>query len=302
MKKFTIKSPIIAVLGALLCVMLWGTAFPLIKLGYAGFAIEQSDAGSKLLFAGFRFAFSGVLVFLFGIIKQRRILLPKRRDLLPILLLGAVQTTLQYLFAYIGVGLTTATNTSILTGTASIISVVLAAVFFRDDRMTVLKILGCVVGLIGIFVVNIADFSLDAVNFLGDIIVLLSAVSAAGGNIITKKITPSRDPVTVTAWQLFFGGVLLIFAGLILGGRLDLANPGGVAILVWLSVVSAVSFLLWTALLRYHPVSKITIFTMLVPVFGTLWSWILLGESVFSVQNLISLILIAGGIVLVNRW
>ncbi len=302
MKKFTIKSPIIAVLGALLCVMLWGTAFPLIKLGYAGFAIEQSDAGSKLLFAGFRFAFSGVLVFLFGIIKQRRILLPKRRDLLPILLLGAVQTTLQYLFAYIGVGLTTATNTSILTGTASIISVVLAAVFFRDDRMTVLKILGCVVGLIGIFVVNIADFSLDAVNFLGDIIVLLSAVSAAGGNIITKKITLSRDPVTVTAWQLFFGGVLLIFAGLILGGRLDLANPGGVAILVWLSVVSAVSFLLWTALLRYHPVSKITIFTMLVPVFGTLWSWILLGESVFSAQNLISLILIAGGIVLVNRW
>lgn len=100
----------------------------------------------------------------------------------------------------------------------------------------------------------------------------------------------------------FPGGVLLIFAGLILGGRLDLANPGGVAILVWLSVVSAVSFLLWTALLRYHPVSKITIFTMLVPVFGTLWSWILLGESVFSAQNLISLILIAGGIVLVNRW
>ena len=88
---------------------------------------------------------------------------------------------------------------------------------------------------------------------------------------------------------------------MILGGRVSYSSFEGIIILIWLSVVSSVSFLLWTALLKYHPVSRITIFTMLVPVFGTLWSWILLGENILNIGNLISLVLIAAGIVLVNQ-
>lgn len=298
--KLSIKSPVIAVLGSLLCVTLWGTAFPLIKLGYSQFALEQGDLGAKLLFAGLRFTLAGALVFLFGLLKTKKPAIPERRDLPSVLLLGTVMTALQYLLAYVGVGYTTASNTSILTGSASIISVAAAAVFFKNDKFTPQKALGCAVGLAGITVVNLGDFSLDAVNFLGDLLVLMSAVSSAAGNIITKKISKNRDPVTITAWQLLFGGLILTAAGLLWGGRLDLGNAGGVCILLWLAVVSAVSFLLWTALLRVHPVSKITVFTMLVPVFGTLWSWLLLGESVFSAANIISLLLIAAGILLVN--
>jgi len=67
-----------------------------------------------------------------------------------------------------------------------------------------------------------------------------------------------------------------------------------------LSLVSAVAFLLWTILLRHHPVSRISVFNMLIPIFGTLWSGILLGEDIFKWQNLVSLILISAGIVLVN--
>lgn len=288
-----------AYLGALICVALWGTAFPVIKLGYQVLAIES--AGSKLLFAGERFALAGILVFLFGLIIYRKPLTIKKSDILPIALLGFVQTTLQYLFAYVGVGLTTATNTSILTGTVSIISVVAAAIFFgKSDRLTPLKIAGCLVGLFGIVFVNIKDFSLGSATLLGDFIVLLSAVSGAGGNIITKKISDGRNPAAVTAYQLFGGGVVLILLGLVMGGSTAYTSAQGVLILLWLSLVSSVSFLLWTALLKHHPVSRITIFTMLVPIFGTLWSWILLGEDIFNWGNLISLALIAAGIVLVN--
>lgn len=288
-----------AYLGALVCAALWGTAFPVIKLGYETLAIENT--GSKLLFAGERFALAGILVFLFGLIIYRKPLVIGKKDILPAVLLGFVQTTLQYLFAYVGVGLTTATNTSILTGTVSIISVALAAIFFRDtDRLTPLKVIGCIAGLAGIVFVNLKDFSLGTATLLGDFIVLMSAFSGAGGNIITKKIMTGRNPAAVTAYQLFGGGLLLIIIGLITGGRVSYSSPKGVIILIWLSVVSAVSFLLWTALLKHHPVSRITIFTMLVPVFGTLWSWILLGENILNIGNLISLVLIAAGIVLVN--
>ncbi len=289
-----------AYLGATVCSALWGTAFPVIKLGYETLAIEST--GSKLLFAGERFSLAGILVFLFGLIIYRKPLVINRKDILPVALLGFVQTTLQYLFAYVGVGLTTATNTSILTGTVSIISVALAAVFFRDtDRLTPLKIIGCIAGLAGIVFVNFKDFSLGTATLLGDFIVLLSAFSGAGGNIITKKIMAGKNPAAVTAYQLFGGGLLLIIIGVILGGRVSYSSFEGIIILIWLSVVSSVSFLLWTALLKYHPVSRITIFTMLVPVFGTLWSWILLGENILNIGNLISLVLIAAGIVLVNQ-
>ena len=168
-----------AYIGATVCVALWGTAFPLIKLGYEKLAIDS--VGSKLLFAGERFSLAGIFVFIIGLIIYKKPLIIKRKDFLPVALLGVTQTTLQDLFAYVGVGLTTATNTSILTGTVSIISVAAAAVFFRDtDRLTPLKIIGCLAGLAGIVFVNLKDFSLGTATLLGDFIVLLSAFSGAG--------------------------------------------------------------------------------------------------------------------------
>ena len=289
-----------AYLCALLCVGLWGTAFPLIKLGYGELGIADS-AASKLMFAGERFALAGVIVFVIGSISVRRALIPeKKSDILPIVALGFVQTFLQYLFAYIGVGATTATNTSIITGTVSLISVLMAAVFFKSDRLTVLKIIGCAVGFIGIAVVNMGGFSLIGDLLFGNFIVLLSAFAGASGNIITKKVTSGRNAAVITAWQLFFGGVLLFLIGLVLGGSADITKGSGAVILLWLAIVSSVSFLLWTELLGRHPVSRISVFTMLVPIFGTLWSGILLGEEIFRVENLIALALICAGILLVN--
>lgn len=294
-----IKNKYFAYFGALVCVAFWGTAFPIIKLGYRELSISGSDIASKLLFAGERFTLAGIMVFVFGLIFYRKPPIVKRKELMPVAFLGIVQTALQYLFAYIGVGFTTASNTSVITGTVSIISVLLAALFFKDDKFNIFKTIGCAAGFAGIICVNFFDFSLSPITFLGDFIVLLSAFSGAFGNIITKKISEGKNPTAVTAFQLFIGGVILLIVGLVLGGR-TFFNCNSVLILLWLSFVSSVSFLLWTALLKYHPVSRITIFTMLVPIFGTVWSFILLGEDIMRAENLISLLLISLGIVFVN--
>lgn len=298
--KSLLKNKYFAYVGAFVCSALWGTAFPIIKLGYARLDIAQSDIPSKLLFAGERFALAGILVFIFGLIILRKPPVLGKNELLPASALGVVQTTLQYLFAYVGVGFTTAVNTSIITGTVSVISVLMASFFFKNDRLNLLKIIGCFLGLFGIVCVNIADFSFASVTFLGDIIVLLSAISGAGGNIITKKISDGKNPVSLTAFQLFSGGVILLIIGLIFGGKTNFSDLSGIIILLWLAVISSVSFLLWTALLKYNPVSRITVFTMLVPIFGTVWSFVLLGEEILKIENLVSLALITAGIVLVN--
>ena len=263
-----------AYFAAVLCTLLWGTAFPFIKLGYEAFEIDA--VGSRLLFAGARFFIAGR----------------------PILLLGLVQTAAQYIFTYIGIGLTSGANTSIITACASFFTVLGAAIFFKSDRLNIQKLLGCAVGFAGVLIVNTKG-GFSPQTLLGDALILCSTVSAAAGNLIAKKQMPGRDPATVTAWQLMLGGAVLTFTGIINVGRLSL-NLRGIMILLWLALVSAAAFTIWTALLKRYAASKISIFNLLVPVFGTLLSGVMLGEDVFRIEIFISAALISAGIVLVN--
>ena len=298
-----LKNRIVAYVGALICTLLWGTAFPFIKLGYITLNIPENDIGGKLLFAGERFFLAGIIVLVFGLIVYKKGMALNKSIILPIGLLGLVQTFLQYVFSYIGVGFTTATNTSIISGTTSFISVILAGILFKSDRLTAPKIIGCITGFVGIVFINIqnlSQLSADSIILLGDLFVFLSAVSGAGGNVITKKLMKNINPTVATAYQLTFGGLCLLVLGLILGGKIDLLNLNGTVILLWLSIVSAVSFLLWTALLKYHPVSRITVFTLLIPIFGTMWSGIILGEDILKVEYLFALLFVSTGILLVN--
>lgn len=294
-----LKKKTIACAAAVLCTMLWGTAFPLIKLGYRAFGVQEGNLGASLLFAGLRFSLAGVLLLLFNTAKRRRLSLPEKGRLTAVLLLGGVQTFGQYLFTYIGIGYTTGANTSVITACASFLTVLGAALFFRNERLTVVKIAGCVLGFGGVFIMNgTGGFALQTLP--GDSLIFVSTVFAAGGNIIAKKVAAGRDPVTVTAWQLLCGGAGLSVLGRVLGGSLSLCSGQGLLILLWLALVSAVAFSLWTALLKLHPAGRISVFNLLVPVFGTLLSGVLLGENVFRPELLISLLLIAAGIVLVN--
>lgn len=299
MKNSILKNRITASLLAMICTLLWGTAFPFIKLGYAEFSIDSGDTGAKLLFAGLRFSLAGLMVLLFDCVKERRIIPIKKYDAVPVISLGFVLTFAQYLFTYIGIGFTSGTNTSIITACASFLTVLFVPIFFRDDKLTAQKLIGCAIGFGGVLVMNQGG-GVSAETLPGDLLIFASTVCAAAGNILSKKFVQGRSPVALTGAQLLFGGALLCTAGITLGGRLDLSNTGGALILIWLAFVSASAFSLWTALLKYNPASKISVFNLFVPVFGTLLSGILLGEDSFKPATFISLGLIAIGIILVN--
>lgn len=298
------KSPIlqntaVACLAAVFCTLLWGTAFPFIKLGYSVLEISQYDIGSKLLFAGLRFLLAGIMVYLFLCISQKRIPTLHKNDFGKVFAYGFVQTAMQYIFTYAGIGFTSSTNTSIITSCGSFITVLIAPLFFRSDRLTILKILGCAVGFSGVLVMN--GFSASSVDTLfGDAMIFLSTLCTASGNVISKKLAQKINPVELTAFQLMLGGAVLTIIGVILGGRMNMTNPQGLMILLWLAFVSAAAFSVWTALLKYHPASKISVFNLLVPIFGTVLSGVMLGESVFRAETLISLVLISLGIAAVN--
>ncbi|MBQ3886688.1 MAG: DMT family transporter [Clostridia bacterium] len=295
-----IRLPAAAAAIAVFCTLLWGTAFPCIKIGYELFRIDSGDVPSKFVFAGWRFFGAGILVMVIGLIRRPSVMKLHRRDIIPIGVLGLFQTFLQYLLLYSGLVYVSGTKSSIFTSVSAFGSVVLSAICFRSDRLTVRKIGGCLIGVAGILIMNAGGDGWDSFTLTGDGFVILSNLCGAVGNVISKKIAGGRDALQISAWQLIFGGGALTVIGYLCGGTLPLDNSSGVWLLIYLAVMAGTAFLLWTLLLFYHPVSRIAVFLLLIPVSGTLWSGLFLGENIFTLTNMLSLLCVCSGIFLVN--
>ncbi|MDY4484208.1 MAG: DMT family transporter [Butyricicoccus porcorum] len=289
-------------LPALLCTLLWGSAFPSVKTGYALFGIGD-DAYSKLFFAGWRFMLAGVAVLAVSAVLNKKLIFPKRSLWKGILLLGFVQTTLQYVFFYIGLSHTTGVKGSVITAMSTFLAVGASHFLFPDDRLTTAKTIGCAVGFVGVIIISLS--SMDALgggfSLTGEGFMLLSTAASGAGAVISKFVAKGESPMLITGWQLFFGGAVLLLAGVFGGGHFVTATPKAVALLGYLIFLSAAAFSIWTWLLKKYPVGKVTVYNFLVPVFGTLMSGMILHETVFTVRNMISLVLVCIGIVLVNR-
>ena len=139
---------------ALISCALWGSAFPSIKIGYELFSIGSNDTYGKILFAGFRFFISSMMIFLFCFITNRNLKV-KKEDIHKLVILGLIQTAIQYTFFYIGLSNTSGTKGSILAATSTIFSVLLAPFFYDEDKLTTKKIIGVILGFIGVTIVNL---------------------------------------------------------------------------------------------------------------------------------------------------
>lgn len=295
------KKPVNIFLIAVLCTLLWGSAFPGVKLGYELLQIETGDLYSKILFAGCRFGLAGLFTLAFAMLSARRFVLPGRKNIGGITLLGLVQTSLQYIFFYIGLSYTTGVKGSILNATSTFMIVILAHFVYKDDRITVKKAAGCLLGFAGVVLVNLGGGGFDGFSFAGEGCILLSALTFALGSLISKRVAAKGEPVVITGYQLLIGGVVLVVIGLLGGGRMVLPSVEALLLFLYLALLSSVAFALWTALLKYNPVGKISIYNFLTPVFGSFLSVLLLQEQAFDWKVVLALVLACGGIILVNR-
>ena len=70
--------------------------------------------------------------------------------------------------------------------------------------------------------------------------------------------------------------------------------------LLYLAAMAGIAFMLWTMLLFHNDVSRVAVYNLLIPVFGAMWSGIFLGENIFTLINILSLVLVSSGIFIVN--
>lgn len=290
------------VLLATVCCLLWGSAYPAIKGGYALLGIARSDTAAQLAFAGWRFLLAGALLLAMARLMGKSVwaLAPVQWGQLG--LLGLAQTALQYVFFYVGLANTTGVKASILNATGTFFSVLLAHFLYANDRLSRRKALGCAVGFVGVMVVNLRGAQgLDAeFTLLGEGFIVIAAFVLSAASIYGKRVSQSIDPMVMTGWQLGIGGLVLLLGGLAGGGDIRGWSAGSLALLGYMAVLSAVAFALWAALLKHNRVGQVTVFNFLIPVFGALLSALFLGEAVLEWRNLAALVMVCGGIWLVT--
>lgn len=290
------------ILLATLCTFLWGCAFPAVKLGYQLFSIPSEDVSSQILFAGLRFFAAGVVTLVLAAASKRRFPGVAVKTIPGVLLLGLVQTALQYFFFYVGLSHTSGTRGSILNATSTFMTVIFVGILWRKkEPITARNLLGCLLGLSGVILINLSGIhSGQPFTPLGDGMVLLSSLCLALCAPLTKVLARGTDSMSLTGWQLTFGGALLLLTGLVSGGRLGNAGAKGVLLLAFMVMISAVAFPIWTCLLKFNPVSQVAVYNFLIPVFGVILSSVLLGEGFPGASCLGALALVCLGIVAVN--
>ena len=288
---------------AIVCTFLWGSAFPSIKVGYKLFNIAGSDVGSKLIFAGYRFLLAGIFVLLIKLLMKQSIFNLTIKDIKEITILGLGQTTLQYIFFYLGLTYTTGVRGSIINGTGTFFSIILAHFIYKNDKLNFNKALGCIVGFIGVIIVNIGESSVleGGISLKGEGFIMFAAFMLSVSSIYSKKISQNKDAYTITGYQLSIGGAALILIGHLLGGNLTNFTFKSTTLLIYMALLSSVAFAIWSQLLKYNKVGVISVFNFLIPIFGTILSAIVLKEDIFDIKILIALILVCTGIYLVYR-
>ena len=292
--------PIGIAVSAVGATLLWGSAFPFIKLSYIRLGIRPEEMGEQMLFAGYRFLLAGLLIlFLFLILKKNMKFKPETT--LPLLKIGLFQTFLQYVLFYIGLSYSTGIQGSIIAGTTSFFQILLAHLLYPDDRMNRLKIAGLMIGFTGVIFANWPNGAYEIDFGIGEIMLMLAMLSGAYGNILAKQGSAKMEVIYLTAYQMILGSLGLVAIGAFSVGfvpfQFDLISG---LMLVYLAFLSAAGFILWNNVMKYNQVGKVSLYLFLVPVFGVILSSVLLEEPLSSFV-VAGLLLVVAGIVLVNR-
>ncbi len=273
--------------------LLWGSLFPLVKLGYSAYGV--SGVGDILLFAGLRFTVCGAVICFYAFIRHKGSYRAAGQSIFPIMLVGLFSIILHYGFTYTGLSFTDSSKTALIKQVGALFYICFSFLFFKTDKFTLKKLLGGILGFSGIAAINYGG---GAVSIgIGEILILLASFCTVFSNVITKKLPGNINPVTMTGISQLFGGAVLLAAGIIMGGSMSFPIEK-CYIFIYICAASIVSYCIWFGIVKKSELSGLFIIKFAEPIFACLFGAIILKENIFKLQYLIAFMLISAGILI----
>lgn len=245
--------------------MLMGSSFAVGKLGLAYF--------SPLLLVGLRFTLAGVLMALWV---WKKPLPANMRDWGRMLVIGLLQTAGVMGCIFLSLRTITAGESSILTFTNPLL-VVIWGTLFLGVKYRFVQWLGVVFGVAGVVITLGFHLQWETGTLYG----IGSSLSWSLATVLVKKWGSRFNVWVMTAYQMLFGGLILLAMGVTLEAPKMIITPTSLFIVLWLAIMaSIVQFAAWFFLLKQGDPGRTSAFLFLAPFFGVLSGWLLLGEVV----------------------
>ena len=254
-----------------------------------------------LLQAAARSIGSAVLVILWC--RLRSVPLFQRDGTLAAGLLAGIGFAVEFAFIYLGIALTDVSRATLLIYLSPFVVAIGAHVLVPGDRLTRAKMAGLLAAFGGLVLVFSGGTAGGEAHFAGDILCVLGAVAWGAVTLLIKVSRLAHIAAEkILFYQLAVSALLLPLVALVLGEHLPaLPSPIAFAALAYqIVVVSFASYIVWFWLITQYAPSHLASFTFLTPASSVLFGGLLLHEPV-SRQIMLALLLIGGGIWLVNR-
>ncbi|MEG9295504.1 DMT family transporter [Mangrovibacillus sp. Mu-81] len=271
--------------------MIWGFNVPALKTLVTEF--------TPVTITSLRIFTAGVTVFIIlGIMKKVR--KPTKRESIFIIGGGLLNVVSHHYFLSVGLTLTTSTNGGLILGTGPLLTALLASILLRN-RPTVIKVIGFILGGIGVSTIVLSGGEgLGNLNG-GDAMVFISIFSQALSFIIISRAAKTLDPRLLTGYMLVFGSVILFCIGLVTEPE-GLTQLSGASIGMWMLFIAsamlatAVGHMLYNHSIGQLGAAEASIFLNLNTFFSLIGAAIFLGEKITS-YHLLGLLFIIMGVI-----
>jgi drug/metabolite transporter (DMT)-like permease len=282
---------------AVVACVLWSTAFVGIKIGLQYTLPFQ--------FAGIRFFLSGLIIIPF-IPHLREKLSAAKHNISKILLVGFIQTFLQYALFYKGVDMVPGALGAMIIGSGPLFIAIVAHFFMPGDTLNRRKVVSILVGLLGIVIISLGRKQMGAVGAMvnmGILILIANNLLAGFGNMLVANDKRRIPPLVLSSFSMIFGGAMLFVLGLITEGYQSGPFPLEYWLsLGWLSFLSAAAISIWYTLLKRPGVklSTLNMWKFIIPVLGAALSWLILPNEHPTLIAVLGMVLVGISLVILN--
>ncbi|MFN2493456.1 MAG: DMT family transporter [Pyrinomonadaceae bacterium] len=256
----------------LLC-LIWGSTWLFIKIG-----LEDLP---PFTFAGIRFVISCSI--LFALIGMRGIPLPRRRSDWGLLAVtGLLTFSINYGLVFWGEQYISSGLAAVLQSMMPGFGMLLAHLYLPKERITALRIVGVVMGIVGVAVIFSNQLSVSGRRaLLGSAALVLSALSGAYSNVLVKAKAKHLDPSVTAAGQMLFGLFPLLALGLLLEGnpmRFHWTQRAVISVLYLAIVGTVIAFVLYYWLIQHMDVTNTLLISLITPVVAVILGMLVLNE------------------------
>jgi drug/metabolite transporter (DMT)-like permease len=257
-------------------IVFWAFAFPLIKIGLEELSPVNLTI-MRLLVACI------VFLILLPTIPNKFSKLHKK-DILPIFLLGFTGIVIYHLGLNYGEQDISPSAASLIIATIPIFVVVLAVIFLKE-KITLKIVLGIILSLVGVVIISIIgkpDILIEINYVSGAFAVLIGAIVGAGYTVAGKKMLSRYSALSLTVYAFLFGSLGLIpFISNSLFEEVVAMSVTGWSVVIFLGIFSTViSYVLWYVALEIKSASKISVYLYFIPVLSTIISFILFQDKI----------------------